>query len=84
MDLLEEEPEPQPEPSPPVTTRNPYSVKDGWLLKDGRQVSRKNSPNVSGTTEPTLIVIHYTGDNGTGGLEWLCDPRSSVSASSLD
>ncbi len=29
---------------------------------------------------PELVVIHYTGDNGTGGLQWLCDPTSQVSA----
>jgi N-acetylmuramoyl-L-alanine amidase len=30
---------------------------------------------------PTLIVIHYTGDNSEGGaISWLCAPQSSVSA----
>ena len=57
-----------------------YSVKNGFLYKDDRRVSYKESPNRGGTIEPELIVVHYTGDNGLGGLEWLCARQSQVSA----
>ena len=57
-----------------------FEVKNGFLYKDGKRVSYKESPNHGGTIEPQLIVVHYTGDNGTGGLRWLCSPESQVSA----
>ena len=57
-----------------------FEIKNGFLYKDGQRVSYKESPNHGGTIEPELIVIHYTGDNGTGGLQWLCDQASQVSA----
>jgi N-acetyl-anhydromuramyl-L-alanine amidase AmpD len=59
---------------------NKYSVMEHRLLKDGNPVSWKRSPNCGGIIEPELIVIHYTGDNGTGGLQWLTTKGSGVSA----
>jgi len=41
----------------------------------------KPSPNYRGTIIPTLVVIHYTGDNSLqGALGWLTQPGSGVSA----
>jgi N-acetylmuramoyl-L-alanine amidase len=57
-----------------------FEVKNGFLYKDGQRVSYKESPNHGGTIEPELIVVHYTGDNGTGGLQWLTTRGSNVSA----
>jgi N-acetylmuramoyl-L-alanine amidase len=57
-----------------------FSVKNHALLKEGRPVSSKPSPNRGGIIEPELVVIHYTGDNGTGGLQWLTTKGSKVSA----
>jgi N-acetylmuramoyl-L-alanine amidase len=57
-----------------------FSVENHMLLKDGNPVSSKPSPNHGGTIKPELIVIHYTGDNGTGGLQWLTTAGSNVSA----
>lgn len=57
-----------------------YEVKNNRLYKDGLPVSYKESPNHGGVIEPTLIVIHFTGDNGTGGLQWLTQKGSNVSA----
>jgi N-acetylmuramoyl-L-alanine amidase len=83
LDLYDEAyPEP-PAPSPPVpvpTGDKPYSVKANKLYNGIAPVSSKPSPNHGGEITPELIVIHYTGDNGTGGLQWLCDPSSGVSA----
>lgn len=57
-----------------------YEVKDHWLYKDGEMVSVKPSPNYGGVITPEMVVIHYTGDNGTGGLQWLTSKGSNVSA----
>lgn len=57
-----------------------YSVENHLLLKDGNPVSWKRSPNHGGIITPEIIVLHYTGDMGTGGLQWLCDYQSGVSA----
>ncbi|MDD3494223.1 MAG: N-acetylmuramoyl-L-alanine amidase [Candidatus Thermoplasmatota archaeon] len=39
------------------------------------------SPNCGGLIEPTLVVIHYTGDDSLeGALSWLASRRSGVSA----
>jgi N-acetylmuramoyl-L-alanine amidase len=57
-----------------------YTVKDHLLHKDGNPVSWKRSPNIGGLISPRLIVIHYTGDNGTAGLEWLTTKGSGVSS----
>lgn len=58
-----------------------FEVKNHFLYKDGVQVEYRGSPNTSGEMEPTLIVIHYTGDNSLeGALSWLCATQSQVSA----
>ena len=57
-----------------------FSVENHTLLKDGNPVSSKTSPNHGGVIKPEIIVIHYTGDNGTGGLQWLTTKGSNVSA----
>jgi N-acetyl-anhydromuramyl-L-alanine amidase AmpD len=71
---------PIPPPTPKPSGDNPYSVKKNILYKGSDPVSYKASPNHGGEIVPELIVIHYTGDNGTGGLQWLCDSDSGVSA----
>jgi N-acetylmuramoyl-L-alanine amidase len=88
LDLLEHltdpttpAPEHDPVPTPVPSGDNPYVVKNnGILYKGNNRVSSKDSPNHGGEIEPELIVIHYTRDNGTGGLEWLCSSESGVSA----
>ena len=54
------------------------------LLYDGNgeQVPYQASPNRSGQIDgPSLIVIHYTGDNSEqGAISWLCSPQAQVSA----
>jgi N-acetylmuramoyl-L-alanine amidase len=73
-------PEPLPEPIP-TTADNPFSVKDGFLYKDGVKVHQRISPNYGGNITPTVIVIHYTGDNSfEGAVDWLCKPSAKVSA----
>jgi N-acetylmuramoyl-L-alanine amidase len=57
-----------------------FSVENHRLLKDDNFVSTKISPNHSGIINPKIIVIHYTGDNGIGGLQWLTKKGSNVSA----
>jgi N-acetylmuramoyl-L-alanine amidase len=58
-----------------------FTIQDHFLFKDGEQVEYRPSPNHSGEIEPTLIVIHYTGDNSLeGALSWLCATKSQVSA----
>jgi N-acetylmuramoyl-L-alanine amidase len=71
---------PVPTPTPQPSGDNPYSVKKNILYKGLDPVASKRSPNHGGEITPELIVIHYTGDNGTGGLEWLCSSESGVSA----
>lgn len=56
-------------------------VRDHLLFIDGTQVTFQESPNAGREITPTLIVIHYTGDDSMeGGLSWLCAKRSGVSA----
>lgn len=56
-------------------------VRDHLLFVDGQQVEFRESPNVERKITPTLIVIHYTGDNSMeGAVSWLCAKRSGVSA----
>ena len=58
-----------------------YEIRNHFLFKDGVQVEYRPSPNRGGEIVPTLIVIHYTGDNSLeGALSWLCAPQSKVSA----
>lgn len=58
-----------------------FEVRDHLLYKDGRQVEYRPSPNHGGEIEPSLIVIHYTGDNSNeGAISWLCNPEAQVSA----
>jgi N-acetylmuramoyl-L-alanine amidase len=57
-----------------------YTVKNHLLYKTEEQVSTKISPNHGGVIKPEIIVIHYTGDIGTGGLQWLTAKESRVSA----
>ena len=58
-----------------------YEVKNHFLFIDGQQVEYRESPNQGREMQPTLIVIHYTGDNSCqGAVSWLCSPRSGVSA----
>jgi N-acetylmuramoyl-L-alanine amidase len=57
-----------------------YTVKNHLLYKGNERVSYKLSPNRGGVIKPELVVIHYTGDNGTGGLNWLTTKGSGVSA----
>lgn len=56
-------------------------VRDNMLFVDGVQVPFRESPNVGREITPTLVVIHYTGDNSMeGAVSWLCAKRSGVSA----
>jgi N-acetylmuramoyl-L-alanine amidase len=56
-------------------------VRDNLLFVNGAQVPFQESPNVGREIVPTLIVIHYTGDNSEqGALSWLCASQSGVSA----
>ena len=58
-----------------------YSVKEHFLYLNGKRVAYLPSPNRGGRIEPTLIVIHYTGDNSPeGALSWLTAEVSQVSA----
>jgi N-acetylmuramoyl-L-alanine amidase len=58
-----------------------YTIKNHLLNKDGEQVASKQSPNRGGVITPEVIVIHYTGSNSLpGALNWLCTPKSQVSA----
>ena len=61
-----------------------FSVENHRLLKDGNPVSSKPSPNHGGAIEPELIVMHYTGDNGIGGLQWLTTKGSRSLGPPLD
>jgi len=58
-----------------------YEVRDHLLFMDGQQVEYRESPNHSGEMTPSLVVIHYTGDNSMeGAVSWLCAEQSGVSA----
>lgn len=53
------------------------------MLQDHRLAwaTWRPSPNFGKVMIPTLVVIHYTGDNSLeGALSWLCAPQSKVSA----
>jgi len=56
-------------------------VRDHLLFVDGEQVPFQESPNHGHKITPTIVVIHYTGDNSMeGAVSWLCAERSGVSA----
>jgi len=56
-------------------------VIDNLLFVDGQQVEFRESPNRGREITPTLIVIHYTGDDSMeGAVSWLCAQQSGVSA----
>ena len=56
-------------------------VRDNLLFVDGQPVEFRESPNTGRQITPTIVVIHYTGDNSMeGALSWLCAPNSGVSA----
>jgi N-acetylmuramoyl-L-alanine amidase len=59
-----------------------YSIKNGFLFKDGKQVPFKESPNVGGALKaPSLLVMHYTAaQNASGSVSWLCNPAAKASA----
>lgn len=57
-----------------------YTIENHRLMQDGKMVAQKPSPNHGGQIVPELVVIHYTGDHGTGGLNWLTQKGSGVSA----
>jgi len=44
-------------------------------------VSYKATPNKSGVIIPKYIVMHYdAASNATSAINWMCDPKSQVSA----
>ena len=56
-------------------------VRDNLLYADGVQVPFRESPNTGRQITPTIVVIHYTGDNSMeGAVSWLCAAQSGVSA----
>jgi len=56
-------------------------VRDNLLYADGVQVPFQESPNHGHEITPTIVVIHYTGDNSMeGAVSWLCAEQSGVSA----
>jgi len=57
-----------------------FEVIDHYLYHNGEKVAQRPSPNHGGTIEPTLIVVHYDGTDGLGGLSWLTQSGSNVSA----
>ena len=60
-----------------------FEVRNHILFRDGISVPTRPSRNYTRgvTIEPRIIIIHYDGvKKGTGGLEWLTDPTSKVSA----
>src|SRR5574343_246673 len=69
--------DPKPEPIP----TDEYYVKNHILYKGENPVSFKQAPCHGGKIiDHETIVIHYDGANNLGGFNWLCDPRSNVSA----
>lgn len=67
-------------PGKPTINLNRYIVKDHYLYLNGKKVSQRPSPNHGDEIEPEVIVIHYDGTNGNGGLSWLVDDSSGVSS----
>lgn len=58
-----------------------YTIINHILHKDGKPVTQKATPNKGGVIAPSILVMHFTGaDNAAGSVNWLCDPRSKVSA----
>ena len=56
-------------------------VIDHLLYADGSPVAQNPSPNTGRQITPTIIVIHYTGDDSMeGAVSWLCARQSGVSA----
>jgi N-acetylmuramoyl-L-alanine amidase len=59
-----------------------YSVREHFLYLDDRQVEYRHSPNCGGVITPSLIVVHYTGDNSLeGALSWLVHSRGDEAVS---
>ena len=57
-------------------------VIDNLLFVDGQPVEFRESPNQGREMVPTLIVIHYTGDNSCeGALSWLINSRGKKAVS---
>lgn len=58
-----------------------YSIKAARLLRDGKPVAFRASPNIGGALKPTYLVMHYTGAvSAAGAIATLCDPAAKVSA----
>lgn len=58
-----------------------FQVKNHLLLRDGKPVAQKRSPNVGGALAPSLLVMHYTaGQSAPGAVAWLCNPQAKASA----
>jgi N-acetylmuramoyl-L-alanine amidase len=58
-----------------------YSVKNGLLFKDDKQVPFVKSPNVGGALKPSVLVMHYTGALSTkGAINTLTNSAAKVSA----
>lgn len=58
-----------------------YSVKNGLLFKDDKQVPFVKSPNVGGALKPVLLVMHYTGALSTkSAINTLSNAAYKVSA----
>lgn len=56
-------------------------VRDNLLFVDGQPVEFRESPNTGREITPTIVVIHYTGDNSMEvAVSWLCAKQSGVSA----
>ena len=58
-----------------------FAVKNHILLKDGKPVAQKPTPNRGGKMVPQYLVMHFTGSGSTdSAINWLCDKRAVASA----
>jgi len=59
-----------------------FSIQNGILLRDGKTVTQKPTPNLGGALiKPTLLVMHYTASqNAKGAISWLCNKNAKASA----
>lgn len=59
-----------------------YSIKDGLLFKDGRQIEFFPSPNTSGKITPKFLVIHFTAGavGAIGTAKYFQKPEAKTSA----
>lgn len=57
-------------------------VRNHLLYEDGKQVTYKQTPNLSsGTKDIRFIVLHYDGaNNETSAVNWMTNPTSKVSS----